>query len=68
MAVARVLQCGVVWQPTAGTDSMQRNGYSTTISTRLQVIAGMKEYEAKSLEVRAEPLTILTDVENEHSY
>jgi nuclear pore complex protein Nup98-Nup96 len=40
----------VKYQPTSGTDSLQRNGYTSTISTRLQVITGMKDYEAKSLD------------------
>lgn len=40
----------IKFNPVTGTDSMMRNGVSTTISTRHQCITCMKEYEGKSFE------------------
>lgn len=40
----------VKYEPVTGTDTMTRNGVSTNIRTRIEVISTMKEYENKSLE------------------
>ncbi|XP_068236847.1 nuclear pore complex protein Nup98-Nup96-like isoform X2 [Palaemon carinicauda] len=40
----------IKYDPTTGTDTMTRNGVSTNIRTRIEVITTMKEYENKSLE------------------
>ncbi|XP_066985536.1 nuclear pore complex protein Nup98-Nup96 isoform X4 [Macrobrachium rosenbergii] len=40
----------IKYDPTTGTDTMTRNGVSTSIRTRIEVITTMKEYENKSLE------------------
>lgn len=38
------------YQPHAGTDTLVKNGQTTSVSTRQHCITAMKEYEAKSLE------------------
>ena len=41
----------VKFVPVTGTDVVMRGGSQQSVSTKLQCITGMKEYEAKSLEV-----------------
>jgi len=41
----------VKFVPVAGTDVVMKGGSQQSVSTKLQCITGMKEYEAKSLEV-----------------
>jgi len=41
----------VKFVPVAGTDVVMKAGSQQSVSTKLQCITGMKEYEAKSLEV-----------------
>ena len=43
----------VKFVPVAGTDVVMKGGSQQSVSTKLQCITGMKEYEAKSLEVDA---------------
>jgi len=45
--------CGtmVKFVPVAGTDVVMKGGSQQSVSTKLQCITGMKEYETKSLEV-----------------
>jgi len=43
----------VKFVPVAGTDVIMKGGSQQSVSTKLQCITGMKEYEAKSLEVEA---------------
>ncbi|KAK4325247.1 hypothetical protein Pmani_004205 [Petrolisthes manimaculis] len=40
----------IKYEPLTGSDTMTRNGVSTNIRTRIEVISTMKEYENKSLE------------------
>nr|XP_053652021.1 nuclear pore complex protein Nup98-Nup96-like [Cherax quadricarinatus] len=40
----------VKYEPVTGSDTMTRNGVSTNIRTKIEVISTMKEYENKSLE------------------
>lgn len=40
----------VKYEPVTGSDTMTRNGVSTNIRTRIEVITAMKEYENKSME------------------
>nr|XP_045624502.1 nuclear pore complex protein Nup98-Nup96-like isoform X1 [Procambarus clarkii]XP_045624503.1 nuclear pore complex protein Nup98-Nup96-like isoform X1 [Procambarus clarkii]XP_045624504.1 nuclear pore complex protein Nup98-Nup96-like isoform X1 [Procambarus clarkii]XP_045624506.1 nuclear pore complex protein Nup98-Nup96-like isoform X1 [Procambarus clarkii]XP_045624507.1 nuclear pore complex protein Nup98-Nup96-like isoform X1 [Procambarus clarkii]XP_045624508.1 nuclear pore complex protein N len=40
----------VKYEPVTGSDTMTRNGVSTSIRTKIEVISTMKEYENKSLE------------------
>ncbi|XP_071536079.1 nuclear pore complex protein Nup98-Nup96-like [Panulirus ornatus] len=40
----------VKYEPIIGSDTMTRNGVSTNIKTRIEVISAMKDYENKSLE------------------
>ena len=48
--VAVVSGTTIKFNPTAGTDTMMKNGVSTNINTRHQCITCMREYETKSLE------------------
>jgi len=41
----------VKFVPVTGTDVVMKGGSQQSVSTKLQCITGMKEYEAKSLEV-----------------
>jgi len=41
----------VKFVPVAGSDVVMKGGSQQSVSTKLQCITGMKEYEAKSLEV-----------------
>ena len=41
----------VKFVPVSGTDVVMKGGSQQSVSTKLQCITGMKEYEAKSLEV-----------------
>jgi len=43
----------VKFVPLAGTDVVMKGGSQQSVTTKLQCITGMKEYEAKSLEVSA---------------
>jgi len=43
----------VKFVPVTGTDVVMKGGSQQSVSTKLQCITGMKEYEAKSLEVGA---------------
>lgn len=43
----------VKFVPVAGSDVVMKGGSQQSVSTKLQCITGMKEYEAKSLEVDA---------------
>ncbi|XP_075261662.1 nuclear pore complex protein Nup98-Nup96-like [Convolutriloba macropyga] len=40
----------IKFNPTTGTDTMMKNGISTSVSTKHNCLTAMKEYEAKSLE------------------
>jgi len=52
-AAAGTAGCGttVKFVPVAGTDVVMKGGSQQSVSTKLQCITGMKEYETKSLEV-----------------
>lgn len=45
------------FEPVSGTDTVNKNGITTTVNTKLHCISGMKQYETQSLEVRAHTYT-----------
>ena len=52
----------VKFSPLEGTDNMVRNGQSQTVKTKHYCITGMKQYEAKSLEVSESCGVVLTRI------
>ena len=45
------LYCVLCLQPVPGTDTVIKSGLTQNVSTKLQCITAMKQYEDKSLEV-----------------